>query len=48
MAKIVFTAVGLFALHTLLAGLGSSPDAALWLTGAAGCFVLVCYGVARA
>jgi hypothetical protein len=48
MAKIVFTGVGLFAFYTLLARSGASPEAALWLTGAAGCAVLVCYGLARA
>jgi hypothetical protein len=46
MAKLVFGAFALFILHALLARVGSS-EAALWLTGGIGCFVLVCYGLAR-
>lgn len=48
MAKIVFTGVSLFAFYTLLAQSGASSEAALWLTGGAGCAVLICLGLARA
>jgi hypothetical protein len=47
MFKIVFGALVLFGLHTILNRIGS-PDAALWITGGVGSFALICYGLARA
>ena len=47
MIKLVSVACALVLMHIAIAGFGTA-DAALWLTAAAACFVLVAYGVARA
>jgi hypothetical protein len=47
MTKLVFAAVAMWAIYTLLDHYGSTLAAA-WLTGGTGCLVAVWFGLARA